>query len=199
MSKNFIKNIFLVIAFIFLLFMPNQAAYASEAVDVSVQESAYHAYESLMTLFTLQGGTEDKSYPDYYGGSYINDDGKLVVYVKNGQDNPSFSFKGVPEGTIIYKECDYSYSELVVIMDTINAYKFETPNSAVAVNFNSWGIYDGINRVIVRLEDFNEKAVFDFKTAVCGSDAIVFEQGFGEINLEVTLNPGTLITSSGYK
>ena len=56
----------------------------TETVDVAIQENASNAYDELMSSFPASRATGEKIYPDYYGGSYINNEGKLVVYIKEG-------------------------------------------------------------------------------------------------------------------
>lgn len=75
---------------------------------------------------------------------------------------------------IIYQECEYSYNELNDTMDTLNEYKFSNLDSDIANNFNSYALLDKENRVEVRLDEFSEEKIQEFKDAVFDSDTIIF-------------------------
>lgn len=165
---------------------------AAEPVeDAGVQENAVDAYEALMSSFSL-GRSGDKIYPDYYGGSHINDNGQLVVYVTDGTSMP----EGLSEEqNVIYEPCEYSYNELLDVMDSLNSYKFDESNSSIADNFNEFGVFDSENRVIVKLDDLSEQSIQSFKENVCDSKAIVFEQGTGPVQMETNVNAGCSVSS----
>lgn len=163
--------------------------------DISVQEDAVTAYEELMASFISPYlDTDEKIYPDYYGGSYINDSGQLVVYVT---DNAAMPAVLLDNSNVIYEPCTYSYNELLTVMDELNSYKFSRMKNVIASNFNEFGIYDSENRVIVKLDNLSEESIKEFKENVCDSDAIEFEQGYGPINTEVSVNAGAKISFSG--
>ena len=66
------------------------ASAAENVVDDGVQESAVAAYDELMASFaTTYSNSGEKIYPDYYGGSYINDAGQLIVYVTDNVQRPA--------------------------------------------------------------------------------------------------------------
>lgn len=48
-------------------------------------ENSYLSYEKLIESFEDKE-TSETVYPDYYGGSYIDDNGKLVIYVTGTDD-----------------------------------------------------------------------------------------------------------------
>lgn len=144
-----------------------------ESVDVGVQEEASAAYDELMNSFPQSKSTGDRVYPDYYGGAYINDEGRLVVYVTDLNKAPSLMSVD-DNNAIIYQECEYSYNELNDTMDTLNEYKFSNLDSDIANNFNSYALLDKENRVEVRLDEFSEEKIQEFKDAVFDSDTIIF-------------------------
>lgn len=170
------------------------ASAAENTVDGSVQENAAAAYDELMASFaTTYSNSGEKVYPDYYGGSYINDDGQLVVYVTDDTQRPAALSDNV---NVIYEPCAYSYNELRSVMDILNDYKFSHPDDAIANNFNEFGLYDSENRVIVKLDDLSDESIKEFKENVCDSGVIEFEQGSGPVQTEVDVNAGDKITSS---
>ena len=58
-------------------------------------------------------------------------------------------------------------------MDTINEYKCANSDSYVADNFNSYALLDAQNRVEVRLDEYSEEKIQEFKDNVLDSDMIV--------------------------
>lgn len=164
----------------------------TETVDVAIQENASNAYDELMSSFPASRATGEKIYPDHYGGSYINNEGKLVVYIKEGFAVPELLST---DDDIVYENCDYSYNELQCVMDELNEYKFDNQGNMIADNYNEFGLYDENNRVIVKLDELSDEAINNFKENVCDSDAIVFEQGNGPAQLEVNVNAGSSIST----
>ena len=171
------------------------ASAAENVVDDGVQESAVAAYDELMASFaTTYSNSGEKIYPDYYGGSYINDAGQLIVYVTDNVQRPAVLSDNA---NVVYEPCTYSYNELLSVMDTLNNYKFSRSNDAIASNFNEFGLYDSENRIIVKLDDLSEESIKEFKENVCDSAVIKFEQGCGPIETEVNVNAGDKISFSG--
>lgn len=162
--------------------------------DAGVQEVASVAYDELMASFvTAYTNSDEMIYPDYYGGSYINDVGQLVVLVTEDSQEASVLSDNA---NIIYESCTYSYNELLSVMNELNSYKFRRSNNAIASNFNEFGIYDSENRIIVKLDNLSDESIQEFKENVCDSDAIIFEQGYGPVNAEVNVNAGSAISYS---
>lgn len=105
------------------------ASAAENVVDDGVQESAVAAYDELMASFaTTYSNSGEKIYPDYYGGSYINDAGQLIVYVTDNVQRPAVLSDNA---NVVYEPCTYSYNELLSVMDTLNNYKFSRSNVSV--------------------------------------------------------------------
>lgn len=89
-------------------------SYGVKFVD---QNKAIKAHEQLFESFDLKMKStsgEECDYPDYYGGCYIDENQKLVVYVK---DVPSLRSSSIDlnNDVIEKKTCTYSYNELVKI------------------------------------------------------------------------------------
>ena len=90
MKKRFIIPLIIIFSVILSICVSAQPSQADTPLensesytDVSVQESANQLYESLMSAFNSANGKNSStpsqlSYPDAYGGAYINDSGKLV-------------------------------------------------------------------------------------------------------------------------
>jgi hypothetical protein len=79
-----IVSIFLCLSLVMAMSMiayGNEGGELSTGTDVSVQESASEAYDELIASFPQERTTGSKIYPEYFGGSYINERGQLVIYV----------------------------------------------------------------------------------------------------------------------
>lgn len=185
-----LTKLFIALALIvpIMAFSISTDAAEDENLDIGVQENACTAYEELMDSFPESRATGQKIYPDYYGGSYINDNGKLVIYITEGTDIPTPLNN---DENVVYEICDYSYNELLDVMDALNAFKFEHGADSVAKNYNMFGLYDADNRVIVQLDNLSDETIEDFKKLVCDSEAIVFEQGTGPAQMEIDVNAGS--------
>lgn len=187
----------------------------SYAEDCSVQEDGMAAYENLVAfLGTKPISDQEQKYPDYYGGSYINENGKLVVYVTDGAAEQAIEIlaESLGNGTE-YKECNYSFNELHSIMDTINNFMRNPTNKALSANIRQFCILDDQNTVEVKLRDISDEQIELFKKEVVDSDAIIFKKIHAEASTQfpsrdtaennldettrtnVSVNPGSKIMS----
>lgn len=94
---------------------------AGEKDDRHVKEGKSSLqYEKLMDSFE-DTETGELVYPEYYGGSYINDDGDAVVYVvaENVKEKER-ALKSIKSTTdtsdIKVKNVEYSYKELEILL-----------------------------------------------------------------------------------
>ena len=117
--------------------------------------------------------TNETIYPDYYGGAYIDDDGLLVIWVKDNFDIPIILSEN---SSIIIKKALYSYNELSKIMDTIDEFKEQSHSlqNLISSNIYMWSLDEKNNRVEVCLKDCSPSAIEEFKRVVTDSPAVVF-------------------------
>lgn len=118
-----------------------------QEVKSLVSVSATDAYNVLLESFISKSrSVEDISYPDFYGGAYI-DKGELVILSPIrflGKDN----YEAIlGRGNYRLEGCDYSYKELEDVMSIIDKYKLENKESSVSNNFYSYEISEKDNRV----------------------------------------------------
>lgn len=87
--------------------------------------------------------TNETIYPDYYGGAYIDDDGLLVIWVKDNFDIPIILSEN---SSIIIKKALYSYNELSKIMDTIDEFKEQSHSlqNLISSNIYMWSLDEKI-------------------------------------------------------
>ncbi|MDD3024713.1 MAG: hypothetical protein PHE26_12535, partial [Syntrophomonadaceae bacterium] len=146
------------------------------------QSKASEVYSRLNESFGKIEERKVSDYPDYYGGSFTNVDGKLVIYVKgNVEDYKKELLKKAGTDDLIFEPCNFSFKELTEIMDTINAYKLNNADSPICANFNSYAILDAENRIVVDLDEYNEEQIAAFKKRVINSPAIEFRKATGKI------------------
>ena len=146
------------------------------------QSRASEIYSRLNESFGKVEERKTSDYPDYYGGSFTNSDGKLVIYVKgNIEDYKKVLIERAGTNDIIFKPCQFSYKNLTEIMDTLNAYKLNNADSPICANFNSYAILDAENRIVVELDEYNEEQIAAFKKQVIDSPAIEFRKATGKI------------------
>lgn len=175
----------------------------SEATSVIKDKNA-KAREAGKKLLESFGMTETRSlrhsdYPDYYGGAYINKNGKLVVFVKgNLANNTALLTKAASNENVIYTQGNHSYAELRDILTDIALFIDRNKESQIANNIKCFYLNDFENNVTVELENFSDTKVSEFKTSVTGFSGIVFKQHMqGKYKLH-SLSPGSSIgTASG--
>jgi hypothetical protein len=143
----------------------------------------YHM--NLMESFEASGYGTYSTRPDYYGGSYIDDNGNFVILIKgNPSDYRAEIEERIKGKDVIFKQTDISFVELNKIMDTINICASENrQNNKIAQNILSVALDEVNSRIRVGLKDFNPQAIEEFKEEVMNSPYIEFEQG-GYIQLE---------------
>ena len=75
--------------------------------EMGLQTAAYEAYENAMKKLCSQTRSGDVSYPDFYGGSYIDYDGNLVILIKEGYEGDASDLLGTNVDNVVIKNCKY--------------------------------------------------------------------------------------------
>lgn len=145
--------------------------------STSKVENSIKTYSDLIDSFKNLGigQTNETIYPDYYGGAYIDNNGVLIVWIKEGSDIPISLSKN---SSIKIKKGIYSYNELNKIMDTINKFKEEHNSSLnlISSNIYMWFLDEKNNRVEVCLKDCSSSDIEEFKRVVIDSPAVIFKE-----------------------
>lgn len=132
----------------------------------------------------------DSEYPDFYGGGYINNDGKLVVYIKEDIFNGSNTItRAIEDDAIIYVKGNYSYKELKNILSSITSFIESNQESPIANNIKCYYLNDFENNVVVELENCTEADIEAFKAEVVHFSGIMFKKCTREY-LPHALSPG---------
>lgn len=141
-------------------------------------------HDKLMNYFSedwMERESDPNMYPDYYGGSFINNDGILVVTVTRNTDNVKELLKEALEtDNFKVESVKYSYKEMLKVMDSIDEFLINNTipdNHLVLTHFA--GAYPDVmeNRVKVLLTDVNQEIINLFKRDVTNSQLVIFEKG----------------------
>lgn len=166
----------------------------SDFADVSFPMEANLAYSRLLESFRedVSRSLDDREllYPDYYGGSYI-DDGKLVVNVCNGDELVVGKLRNMAQSDdVIIRPCKYSYNYLLDIMSKIREFCADNRSNPLALNIDSYSLNDKENIVLVNLLNCTDVDVKSFKEYICNDSAISFIKVNGPSILLSSVNPG---------
>lgn len=145
---------------------------------------ALELHDKLMNYFSedwMERESDPDLYPDYYGGSFIDNNGIFVIAVTQNDENIKALLKQALESDNFKVESvRYSYKEMLRVMDSID--EFLVNNSIpddhiVLANFA--GAYPDVmeNRVKVLLNEVNQNIINSFKRDVTNSQLVIFEQG----------------------
>lgn len=103
-------------------------------------------------------------YPEYYGGSYLNDDGNLVILLTDMSDNVTALMKNISQNeNLIIEPAQYSYAELCHKMSAIMDYRKNHPNDALDRDISACGLNDRYNYIEVYIKNLTEEKIAQFK------------------------------------
>lgn len=167
------------------------------SIDECRKAGAREIGEKLLNSFGMIGtrSLSDNEYPDYYGGGYINDDGKLVVFVKGDfSKNKSILANSIGDyDNIMYVSGDYSYKELKGIISDITEFIDKNRENDIAKNIRYYYLNDFENNVVVELDRYSDGEIEEFKDNVVNSTAIVFKKCERTFQSHASLSPGNSI------
>ena len=167
----------------------NMTIQSASATD-SVQNNAAHKlsatdlHERLMLSFDedwMERETDPDLYPDYYGGSFIDNSGTFVIAVTGAPEQYSKQLSALLGTDNFHVErVQYSYKQMMQVMDRIDAFLVDPSipeNHPVMSHFA--GAYPDVmeNRVKVMLTEVNQELINTFKKDISNSPMVVFEQG----------------------
>lgn len=125
--------------------------------------------------------TEIRTYPAYYGGSYVNrGQDRLSVQVVDSLNNPTIRRdirKRIGTECFTIRPCSYSFK---MLRDTLNAlesiFNKKKKTLPLSLRMSRFEIYEPKNAILVLLEDSTADAVSAFKKYVMDSPVIQFAQ-----------------------
>src|SRR5690554_1675925 len=165
--------------------LPEAASATSETESAaSKNERAMVYHEKLMEFFSadwMERESDPDLYPDFYGGSFIDNSGTFVVAVTgNTEANRQKLTSILGSDDFKMETVQYSYSRMMQEMEKINAFlsdAFVSPEYPVMVRFA--GAYPDVldNRVKVILTEVNQSVINAFKKDISASPMLLFEKG----------------------
>lgn len=195
MKSTFLSFFLLTLSVLFFLscnhqFKQNKESTLQDSIsDNSTKElannpAAMDLHEKLMNSFSddwMERESDPDLYPEFYGGSFIDNDGIFVIAIKGDRDR---YYKELISrlGTDNFKveTVQYSYKQMMQVMDKIDAFLVDTtiPESHPVLSHFA-GAYPDVmeNRVKVNLTVVSKEITDAFKQDISNSPLIVFAQG----------------------
>lgn len=155
-----------------------------EGETLSPQREFHEIFEQMYNSLP-KTDSGDVIYPDFYAGSYIGDDGRLVVLVTEPLSVLSNETKyetflaPLTEGLVNHRIVEFSYAQLHEARDEYRIFRDIRldVNCVYALNVVGSGIDYMQNALLIRLEEFSEEKIEGFRQYVIDSPMIIFEQG----------------------
>ena len=140
--------------------------------DVPVQVGA-EDYQKLMEHFN---GT----YPDWYGGAYLDESGRLVVQLVEDKDPGDKTLElqvldWTGSDTVMFSSCKYSLAQLSELMDQLNALPDTDPQCREVMA--GWGVDEEANRIELTLTEVNDHILSVLARLDPDDDAIYVQIG----------------------
>ena len=140
--------------------------------DVPVQVGA-EDYQKLMEHF-------NGAYPDWYGGAYLDQSGRLVVQLVEDKDPGDKSLElqvmdWTGSDTVMFSSCKYSLAQLNKLMDRLNALPDSDPKCGDVMA--GWGINEEANRIELTLTEVNNSILVVLAKLDPDDDAILVQVG----------------------
>lgn len=163
----------------------NSEGYSEASNPTTVQKiDATLLHDKLMSSFSddwIERESDPDLYPEYYGGSYVDNNGNFVIAVTGNADRNREALKEILNTENFRIETvSYSYRQMMKVMDEIDNFLVSSnipDNHPMLEKFA--GAYPDVmdNRVKVLLTEINNEIINSFKRDVTNSPLIVFEQG----------------------
>ncbi len=163
----------------------NSEGYSEASNPTTVQKiDATLLHDKLMSSFSddwIERESDPGLYPEYYGGSYVDNNGNFVIAVTGNADRNREALKEILNTENFRIETvSYSYRQMMKVMDEIDNFLVSSnipDNHPMLEKFA--GAYPDVmdNRVKVLLTEINNDIINSFKRDVTNSPLIVFEQG----------------------
>ncbi|WP_298653302.1 hypothetical protein [uncultured Proteiniphilum sp.] len=157
---------------------------ATARPGTSQSQSAEKLYERLMSSFGddwMEREADPDLYPEYYGGSFVNNTGTFVVTVtRNREENKRVLADILGTDNFNVETVQYSYRQMMLVMDRIDAFLM---NNTIAEDHPLMtrfaGAYPDVmeNRVKVLLTEIDDATIRLFQKDITNSPLVVFEQG----------------------
>lgn len=139
-------------------------------------------------------------YPDNYAGSYIDDNGQLVVLQTRESDtstNRTALSNAAKSNGLQFSTATYSYRDLVASLNQITQ-AMRSKFDGVIQDVMGAGIWDRENCIKVYIQDITPQKVQQFQLEIANDPWLVFENVDGPLTTDAgTLKAGSNISVSG--
>jgi len=140
--------------------------------DVPVQMGA-EDYQKLMDRFNGQ-------YPDWYGGAYLDQSGRLVVQLVEDKDPADKTLElqvldWTGSDNVMFSSCKYSLAQLHELMDQLNALPGTDPQCKEVMA--GWGVDEEANHIKLTLTQVNDHILSVLARLDPDDDAIYVQVG----------------------
>lgn len=140
--------------------------------SIMKNDSAYTSYQKLMRFFERQ-----EAFPDYYGGSFIDDEHQFVVLVVDSLLREQRKLLEILEkDEFLVKPCKHSYKDLRQVYDALNN-KLKDTTCAACKNVLITMFSTEENRIIVFLKEYSESRIAEFRKKIMDSPMLEFSHG----------------------
>ena len=144
----------------------------------------------VLAIGFLTNSIGSENYISYYGGAYIDEDGKCIVLLTKINDAIIQSYEETGEfDNCEYKKCDITYAELTKLSEELNESIANLKTSGSAMenaelkdlvdSITGVGIYTNRGRVVVSIVDCTDEKIQTFKRTIKDSKYIEFENSTG--------------------
>ena len=195
LTALFLSAVILLISAIFVGATDRKSATESTA---ALQEDSINQYNLMLMAFKHSGTTRaateaDIEYPDYYAGSYINEDNELVIKLtQNNLDKATTICEMTRSNNTIIESAIYSYNELEELKNNIwNKYlalyddnenkvdEIDADLLSILTAFVGVGVNEKNNCVTVSLKSTDSETISHFRKYFSNSPDISFEVCLG--------------------
>jgi len=198
--KENVRRIFAVCLMVALI-MTVSASAGEEGKQITVRmQNQGNSLDYISTIVNSFDTDDIANYPDWYGGSTLDEKGHLVVLIKGDPDliggklleiaKSSIEYKTDEDSldTISFKQVKYSYRELYLIthevVDFMERIKTDDAYKEYRGLLSTAGIADDRNRVMVLYDGGDEKFIELIKQNVSRPDALYFPEPYPDERAE---------------
>lgn len=160
----------------------------------------WEANEKLSKLLESFGTTKNRfqedipKYPDYYGGAFITQQGKLVVYLHGDMDKGKQAVSvAIGNDNIEFEEAKYSYLTLDELMQNLRTYMENNLGGPTVKDIAMYSLRDMENKIVVYVHNLNEEKKDMLKNTPFINPAIELLYTKESFRNEVNLNAGSRI------
>ena len=141
------------------------------------QVQAINIYNEIIDSFPTDRAGE-VMYPDFFGGVYINDSGRLVTLMVEDHNVDNYTFETFANQAEITRFVNFSLNELLDAMNYIYAIALVNHDRIFSM-IDSWGLDVAKNRVEVRMIDYHEESIQFFRNNILDSPVLYFIPSLG--------------------